>query len=105
MARQSLSAGHCRPPCHWIGATSYSSAIAAGRHRSHEECPPPRPPTAIPISRSSVASGLWERCFFSLVTYMSRTTLHIHMHICIAPRLTALAALHTKASSWEPLLE
>ena len=45
--------------------------IPARRHRSHEECPPHGPPTAIPISQSSVARRLWERCFFLLGAHMS----------------------------------
>ena len=45
-----------------------------------------------------------ERCFFSLGAHMSRTTLQaarggIHMHICIAPRLTALQTLWSKRSA------
>ena len=90
MARQSLSAGHCRPPCHWIGATNCSSAIRAGRHRTHEECPPHglQPPFQFPGAVWRVDYG--NDAFFSLGAHMSRTTLqaggcqgrhpHAHMH-------------------------
>ena len=96
MACQSPLTGHCHPPCQRIRAASCSPPAPADHHQRHEERPLHEPPTVIPIPGAAAGSGLWERCFSLLGAHMSRTTLQaarggIHMHICIAPRLTALS--------------